>query len=375
MLTPRGKSLSIASGTIKSQLSKGQKTFNTLIRQIEQGRSRLAAWEIAIPRYQQKHASELQPLIESAQQLEIKTVHALDQVHDQNGLTNIERRKIATVIARRAEALLAVYDDSALKALYNKHSGLDYDEVQAEEQVRLKTALEDALGIDLGDDFDMSSPDRFTEQAEAHIRKKRAEEDAARQARQESRAERKKSPKQLAMEAREQADEQQLRQSIRDIYRKLASALHPDRETDPQECERKTALMQKVNQAYDKNNLLQLLELQLELEQIDQHHINNVSEERLKHYNKILREQLTELKHEILRVESGFVAQYQFDPYEEPDPNTIMQHLAIAVASVKMDLHDLKKDLHAFEDSKRLKVWLKRVRLPRRKNNFDDVPS
>jgi hypothetical protein len=71
--------------------------------------------------------------------------------------------------------------------------------------------------------------------------------------------------------------------------------LHPDRETDPQERERKNALMQRVNQAYSKNSLLQLLELQLELEHIDQSAINNLSEDRLKHYNKILKEQVKEL--------------------------------------------------------------------------------
>jgi hypothetical protein len=45
---------------------------------------------------------------------------------------------------------------------------------------------------------------------------------------------------------------------------------HPDREPDPHERERKTALMQRANHAYGKNDLLKLLELQLELEHIDQ---------------------------------------------------------------------------------------------------------
>ena len=370
MQTPRGKSLSISSSTARPQLSKGQKTFNTLIRQIEQGRARLAAWEAAIPPYQQRHAAELLPLIETAQQLETQTVHTLDASHAQGGLTNTERRKIASVIVQRAEGLLGALDDDALKALFNKHSGLDYDELIAVEQARLKAELEEALGIDLGDDAGINSPDDFARQAEAHIRKKREEEDAAREANQ---SKRKKTPKQLAREAREAADEQQLRQSLREIYRKLASALHPDRETDPQERERKTLLMQKLNQAYDSNNLLQLLELQLELEQIDQNHINNVSEERLKHYNKILREQLSEVRHEIHRVESGFAAQYQFDPYEDPDPHTIMHHLSIEVASAKMDLHDLKRELLVFADIPRLKVWLKKIRLPRQKAKPDPV--
>ena len=132
--------------------------------------------------------------------------------------------------------------------------------------------------------------------------------------------------------------------------------------------------MQKINQAYDRNNLLLLLELQLELEQIDQAHINNVSEDRLKHYNTILRGQLTELQHEIMRVETGFMAQYLFDPFEEPDPNTLMKYLAVEIAEVNRDIRNLQRDLLAFEDIRQLKMWLKNVRLPSRGDNFDDVP-
>ena len=49
-------------------------------------------------------------------------------------------------------------------------------------------------------------------------------------------------------------------QSVRDVYRKLVSALHPDREADGAERERKTALMQRANQAYERNDLLELLD-------------------------------------------------------------------------------------------------------------------
>ncbi|WP_409015107.1 hypothetical protein [Caballeronia sp. LZ001] len=66
--------------------------------------------------------------------------------------------------------------------------------------------------------------------------------------------------------------------------------------------------MQRANQAYGKNDLLKLLELQLELEHIDQRAINVISEDRLKHYNKILREQLGELDQEILHVEARLQA-------------------------------------------------------------------
>jgi hypothetical protein len=374
MLTPPAKSLSIASNAHKTQLSKSQKTFNTLIKQIEQGRAQLAAWEVAIPRYQQKHAGELQPLLDQAQALDAQSVHALDKAHGLKEFSKNERRKIAMLITDLAESLLAEHDDPAIKAVYNKYSEFDYDEALAEDHAMMKDALEEALGIDLGDDFDPNSPEDIADMAAAKMREKQTAQNAEYAAWQNAHATRKKSPRQLAREAREQADEQQLKQSIREIYRKLASALHPDREPDPAERERKTALMQKVNQAYDKNNLLLLLELQLELEQIDQAHIDNVGEDRLKHYNKILREQLDDLRHEIERVETGFVMQYAIDPFAQLNPNTLIKQLDADIADARMDLRDLKRDHLAFADAKKLKAWLKTVRLPSKNDPFGDFP-
>ena len=376
MLTPPGKSLSItykANKTNKAQLSKSQKTFNTLIRQIEQGRATLEAWEITIPRYQQKYTNELQPLLDQTQELDIQFMHGLDQAHDLKGLTKNERRKIAARIIEISEEVLAERDDPAIKAIYNKYSEFDYDEAVAEDHAMLKDALEEALGIDLGDDVDLAAPD-FAEQTAARLHQKQIAEEKAHEATQAAEAKRKKSPKQLAREAREQADEQQLKQSIREIYRKLASALHPDREPDAAERERKTLLMQKVNQAYDKNNLLLLLELQLELEQIDQTHIDNVGEDRLKHYNKILREQLDELHHEILRVESGFMAQFMFNPFDQLNPHTILKSLDANIADTRLDIRDMKRDLLAFADIKKLKAWLKTIPLSNNADPFADFP-
>jgi hypothetical protein len=159
----------------------------------------------------------------------------------------------------------------------------------------------------------------------------------------------------------QQAEEQQASQSIREVYRKLASALHPDRETDTRERERKTALMQRVNQAYEKRNLLELLKLQLELEHIDQDAVNNISEDRLKHYNKILKEQLAELEQEIFHVEGGFTAQFGINLFERISPATIMRDLVTEIAGVQHTIRDLKKDVIEFKDIKKVKAWLKKV--------------
>jgi curved DNA-binding protein CbpA len=102
----------------------------------------------------------------------------------------------------------------------------------------------------------------------------------------------------LAAERRAHA-EREASQSVRDIFRKLAGALHPDREADSTQRERKTALMQRVNRAYKRKDLLELLTLQIEIEQIDADQLAQAPEQRLERFNAVLREQSETLAGEL----------------------------------------------------------------------------
>ncbi|QIE24702.1 molecular chaperone DnaJ [Caballeronia sp. SBC2] len=367
------RSISIASDHNQSNLSKGQKAFNTLIKQIEKRRARLSAWEAALPAFHRKYVSDFAPLEQTSTDLRTKLVHRLDQAYAQKGLTKSERRTIADLISDLAGELVAQSDDPELKTIYNRYSESDFDSEAAAELDDMKSVLEAMLGVELGDDVDMSSPEDVLQRAHAQMEQLQAQDALENQAREARRAKRKKTPRQLAAEAREQVEQAELSLSIREVYRKLASALHPDRETDPQERERKTTLMQRANQAYSKNSLLQLLELQLELEHIDQSVINNIGEDRLKHYNKILKEQVGELDHEILHVENGFKHSYGIPPFIEVSPGTIMRNLAADIFSLQESLHALEHDLLVFDDVKQLKGWLKSVKRSLATPRFDDM--
>lgn len=369
------KTIVVATGHDQPKLSKGQLAFNKLIKQIEKKRDQLTDWEAAITRYQQKYTSELLPLVEDLVDMQVKLVHCLDRASEQKGFSKIERGVIARVISDVAGQILAGRDDAVLKAIYNKYSRSDYDSEEAANIEGMKSMLEDVLGIELGDDLGMSSPEEMLKRVQAQMEEEWAQHHADRQAWEERRPKRKKSAKQLAKEARQQAEEQEVSLSIREIYRKLVSALHPDREPDTQERERKTALMQRVNKAYEKRNLLQLLKLQLELEHIDQNAVNNISEDRLKHYNKILKEQLAELDHEIMHVEDEFMMQFGIDPFKKVSPGTIMRDLTSEIAGIQHAIRDAKKDMLAFEDIKKVKAWLKKMRRHAiEMDDFDDCP-
>lgn len=373
MLNIQTKTIGIAINQDQPHLSKEQKAFNTLIKKIDTKRARLAAWQEIIPSYQRKYASDLAPLVKTSQDIEIELVHCLDRTSDQKGLTSTERRMIDELISELAGKLAAERDDADLKSIYNKHSGSDFDAETTAAVEGMKSMFEDMMGVDLGDDFDMSSPEELMKRAEAHLHEQETQHQTDRQVQEERRAKRKKTAKQIAKESQQIAEEQQTSQSIRELYRKLASALHPDREPDPQERDRKTVLMQRINQAYDNKNLLLLLELQLELEHIDQSTINNITADRLKHYNKILKEQLNELEHEIFHTEDMFKAQFGISPFTRLSPGTIMRNLATDIVGVQHAIRELKGDLLVFQDIKKVKAWLKNMRrLP--KNDYFDCP-
>lgn len=371
MLKIQTKALSISAENNRTPLSKEQKAFNSLVKKIDTKRAHLAAWQEIIPSYQQKHVRELTPLIEASLDLQVELVRRLDRASAQKGLTKTERRLISGLISGLAGGLAGTRDGEEMKAIYNKHSGFDLDAEEAAALQGMKSMLEDVIGIDLGDDVDMSSPEEFFRHAQARLQEEQTQFEAERQADEERRSKRKKTAKQIARETKQQEEQQQTTQSIRDLYRKLASTLHPDREPDPQERERKTALMQRINQAYEQRNLLLLLELQLELEHIDQGAINNISASRLKHYNNILKEQLQELEHEIWHTEELFKAQFGIAPYAPVSPATVMRHLSADIVSAQHAIRDLKNDLLVFDDIKRLKAWLKEMRHRPRADDLD----
>jgi hypothetical protein len=369
MNSPQRKSLSIAPTHDKPTLSKMQKAFNTLIEKIEKKRALLSDWEKAIPAFQQKYAADLIPLKAKYDELRIRLAHHFDQICHEKGINKSERSFIAGLVVDMTEDLLTERDDPELKAIFNRYSGVDYDTEAAAELDDAKVMLEHVFGVELGDDVDMSSPDDMVERI---ARQMHENAEAEAQEREERQAKRKKTARQVAAESKKEAEQAELSQSVREVYRKLASALHPDRESDPAERDRKTALMQRVNQAYGRNNLLQLLELQLELEHIDQDALKNISQDRLKHYNAILKEQLAELDAEIMCVEVDFMERYELDPFEPVSPESVMIDLDDHLAELHSDTERIETEmLPMFDDIKKVKAWIKRARNEARMNSFD----
>jgi hypothetical protein len=358
MRTAATRSVSIVAQDDQPRLSKGQKTFNTLIRSIERQRALLEEWEQLKIAFQKRYTEEYLPLVKTLSERQRDMVNALDQAWTRKDLTRPEKRLVSDLIVSLIESISDDVDEEGLKTIYNRHSRSDFDTDKAAEFDQMKLMAEVLFDIELDDD--VGSPDALAQRVAEKIVAERSEEaDKAKDRTEAGDTKRKKSPKQLAAEARLQSEPAELSRSIREVYHRLAVALHPDREPDPQERARKTELMQRVNVAYSQKNLLQLLELQLELEHIDQRDINNISEGRLKHYNTILKEQLGELNQEIDEIQTSFCYTLDMNPLQPIAPKTVSRQLDADISEMRRSIRELRRDLSLCTDVRVLKQWLK----------------
>ncbi|MBO9536145.1 molecular chaperone DnaJ [Herbaspirillum sp.] len=362
MSATTGNSISLSSRHASgAALTKEQQTFNLLIEQISKRREQLAAWSLLVPQYQKAYAEELVPLQSRVDRLSRELIVKLDEHASHEKLSASERQTMSKLLLGLLENFPDIGGDDALKRIFNRHASTDYDEEIALGVADMKADLEQMFGESFGDDIDMRSSEALLKRAREKMAVHQAREAAKEQAREErkaARAKNKKRPDATTLGHQEKL-RAELTQSLRDIYRKLASALHPDREADPQRRQHKTELMQSLNQAYAKQDLLHMLELQMQLQQIDQHALNDIGTERLEQYNRLLQEQIAELDREIAQEETQFARSYGISPARRVTPGTALQSLELQIREAQRSVAAIEENLKRVTDIKSLKNWLK----------------
>ena len=133
MPTSKTHPVRIVADQTKPGLSKAQQQFNTLIKKIDQQKQRLGLWAETIPKMQQLTAQEFEPLLDTYGELQTQWVHLLDKAHANPALKKRDKEKVSHLICEAAAEVLADGgDDADLKAIYNRHSGSDFDKEDAE---------------------------------------------------------------------------------------------------------------------------------------------------------------------------------------------------------------------------------------------------
>ena len=290
----RARTLAIHTGS--QTLGPAQKQSNQLLAKIEAANASLIQMQGLLAQYAPERAQRIGPLEDQVLKLQGEMAIYLDhRLQHPKGLSRKMQQDTAEIVLALAGNLMARSDtDPVIVEIYERYSR-DLDEPYSEDGEESMSDMQEMLSAIFGVDFDSSDQIESADALfEAAMEKARAQREAAQEAHAAKRTRRKKS-------AREKQQEQEALDTdkvVREIYRKLASALHPDRETDPEERARKATLMAQVNTANDRRDLLTLLQLQLQIEQLNPGDVAAMAEEKLHHFNRVLKEQEQNLRRE-----------------------------------------------------------------------------
>ncbi len=355
----------------REPLTKAQQLFNRLVDKIRVQRAALQHWQEFVLRHQQRLAAELEPLHRELLDVQRQLVR---RVHDiltgsapgkGQALGRNQRNQLTRLLLELVESVLLHAPDAEMEALYDEHSSVSLAEQRREELELTEAFLGDLFGEDAlrghaadnADDLLRHARQKMQTRAEQEAIAREAKKDAKRQARATKRG--RPHAADQALDKQQQAAKE-ASQSVREVYRKLASALHPDRSADAADHERRTALMKRVNQAYDGNDLLGLLTIQIEIEQIDAEHMARVPSEQLAHYNQVLREQLAQLEAEVQSLVAPFAFTLDLAPAQiVASPALVERALRDDIATARHAVAQLRGDLAAFGDPQQLRQRLK----------------
>lgn len=341
-------------------LGKEQQAFNRLVRKVEILRGKLAEWAAFEPQHHRRVGEDLMPVLKQLGAARRETILTLGRILE--GKTaggrpgKVEQRNLVHHLLELARAQLEDDpQDEQIIALHDQYAEIGFAEDQELDRELARGMVEQMFGVELEEHELGGSVEEAMAAAAAKARQAAEEEAQAARARRAAGAKARTRATDKAAASEQAAKEAS--QSVREVFRKLASALHPDRAADEVERARRHELMQRVNHAYDEGDLLTLLTLQLETEQIDAAHLARVSTARLGHYNKVLREQVRELEQELAGITGHFARLTRQSP-AVVTPAAVQQSLNREIAELKRDIKALKAHHVMLLEPAQRKRWL-----------------
>lgn len=357
----------------KTEQTKAQKDFNRLVKKIETLEKNIMDYRVAMTKIRQRAAIDWEPIRKQYFEQRAQLVYRFDRAHEVAGYKKPEKKKLAYLIQEIAFELIDSGGMEELKPIYDKYSDEgSYDAINEETNQEAAERMKDlfsVFGIDLGDDVDMNDPEKMQEKLQQKMAEQQASFADQQRENEERRAKRPKTQKQIEREEKRELETRNISKAVRTIYMDLVKAFHPDREKDEEEKNRKTEIMQRVTEAYEKNDVLGLLRLQLEFERIDQSHIESLAEDHLKYYNKILREQTKELDDEFDGLQTQAHLMSGKPKYIVSNPFGLEFAFDQQISEYKKTVKSIKKDLKAFQDDEVIKAFLKSFKIPKHNDN------
>ena len=275
------------------ELSPQQKKLNRLIEKIEQQKIDLATWEKAQADIQQHARKTLVPVYNELhtvlfQQLEQLWKHLHGGEFSKAEVVQLDEKiQNLTAYLKDSKALSAQQANTVeeIDTFYQQHTE-HTNAKKTKKKPFVETGFvsesaesdEGETAFDSFDDWDNTKHEQQREQAK--LRKQQ--------------------------EKREQA-QKMAEQSLKTVYLKIASSIHPDREQDESKKLEKTEMLQHANAAYEQQDFFYLLKLQIQIEQNRGTSQKGLSAEQVKFYKLALDAQSQKLDDQINEIIDSLV--------------------------------------------------------------------
>lgn len=290
----------------KNVLSKHQQTFNRLVKKIEKLRIELEQLNISLNKKLNYYGKYIHPVELQLNELNKEGAKALFKFFKNKKLLSKKQRVVLSqLISSRLKAVFLfekVEPEVELKEIFKAVEGISYEKATEEDFDMLRNEMENMFE-DMG--FDMNFDDMHSKMTQEEMIRKAIEmqEQMKQQAseKEKNSTPRKKTKKQLEKEEREKQIADARKKNIGSIYRQLAKIFHPDLERDEEMKIQKEELMKELTIAYNNNDLHSLLRLELAWIKKEENNPDNLTDGKLSIYNEVLKEQVTELEHEIFK--------------------------------------------------------------------------
>lgn len=146
--------------------------------------------------------------------------------------------------------------------------------------------------------------------------------------------------------------------TLRTIYRQLVSSLHPDREPDLKERERKTGLMKEVNTAYERRDLHTLFRLQMRLNVQGGQKTALHAREKVNALIQLLKERTRVLEQQVYEIQRQMRFEFGLSDYQHISAAVLKRHLMTQKHHLELDIDMISRDLKRVQNDSELKRWL-----------------
>lgn len=334
-----------------ASLSPEQQRFNKLITRTENLARKIEAAGMLADAHRPHHGATLRPLEDERSALMRRMALWLDERLQRKGLSTRQRRMTSEIICSLT-AELAMAGDDAMKQLHDAHSDESLAEQEQSAMAHMQEMMEGILGQPPGHAQGFES---LQDMLQASMKQMQEQQ----QAQDEAQAAHKRQGKTYARQQQAEQQAQDAQGALRTIYRQLVSALHPDRESDAHERARKTALMKEVNAAYERRDLLALLQLQVRAALADGEMVAHLAREKVAALSLLLKDRADVLTRELRDLEMQIRAEFGLAPSAALSAGSLKRAMVEQQQHLQLDVVMMQADLQRVQEDAAFKRWLR----------------